>query len=64
MLRAIFSIAFVALVTAEKTSFENYKVFRIVPTTEEQLKALQQLESSFLGVSTHFMALLVENCDF
>lgn len=51
MLRTIIFIAFVALASSEKTSFENYKVFRIVPSTQEQLNVLKQLESSILGVS-------------
>lgn len=51
MLRTLFLIAFVALATAEKVTFENYKVFKIIPTSTEQIEFLRQFEERIDGVS-------------
>lgn len=37
-------IGLVALATAEVAKFNNYKVFRVVPQTEEQLQLIRSLE--------------------
>lgn len=42
------------LVVAQKATFNNYKVFRIIPTTETQVHKLQQLEAIPDGVSRFF----------
>jgi len=42
----LWAIAFVALVAAEKTRFDNYRVYSINIENEVQLKALQELENS------------------
>lgn len=44
----------VYLVAAQKATFNNYKVFRIIPTTEVQVNKLQQLEAIPDGVSKFF----------
>lgn len=52
MLRTFFLVAFVAFATAEKVTFENYKVFKIIPTSTEQLELLKQFDEQNDGVST------------
>ena len=37
-------VALVALATAEKVRYDNYKVFRVVPQTEEQVEVIRNLE--------------------
>ncbi|XP_017893176.1 zinc carboxypeptidase-like [Ceratina calcarata] len=39
-------LAVLALATAEQVKYDNYKVFRVVPQTEEQLEAVKQLGST------------------
>ena len=46
MLKLLAVLVLVALVAAEKKSFEDYKVFRIVPTTDEQIELLQRISES------------------
>ncbi|CAK9803556.1 Zinc carboxypeptidase A 1 [Anthophora plagiata] len=40
----ILFFAFVALATAEQVKYDNYKVFRVTPQTEEQLQFVKNLE--------------------
>lgn len=55
MWKVILLCAFVGLSAVEqKASFENYKVFRIVPVTEKQVQLLRQLEDITDGVSGRF----------
>ena len=42
--------ALVALGLGEKATFENYKVYRVVPETQEHLKLLHKMEDSADGV--------------
>ncbi|XP_016838928.1 zinc carboxypeptidase-like [Nasonia vitripennis] len=51
MLRTIFFVALVALATAKKVTFEDYKVFRVIPSSEEQLDLLKHLEGLNEGFS-------------
>lgn len=51
MLRTIVFVALVAFATAEKVTFENYKVFRVIPSSQEQLDLLKHLEGLNEGVS-------------
>lgn len=44
----------VCLTAAQKATFNNYKVFRIIPTTEAQINKLHQLEAIHDGVSRSF----------
>ncbi|XP_014486631.1 PREDICTED: zinc carboxypeptidase-like [Dinoponera quadriceps] len=44
MWKAILLCAFVGLATAQKATFNNYKVFRIMPITGKQVELLRQLE--------------------
>lgn len=37
-------VGLVALATAEKVKYDNYKVFRVTPHTEEQLAIVRTLE--------------------
>lgn len=45
MLRIIILTIFVTLVSAEKVSYENYKVFRITPSNLVEVEFLKQLEN-------------------
>jgi ammonia channel protein AmtB len=54
MLFKIILLTLVAFASAEKATFENYKVFRITPSTIEQLELLKQIEDVSKGVSKHF----------
>lgn len=45
MMRLLVAIAFVAFATAEKVAYDNYKVYRILPSSEEHLEVLKQLEN-------------------
>ncbi|XP_011498174.1 PREDICTED: zinc carboxypeptidase-like [Ceratosolen solmsi marchali] len=51
MLFAVYILALVALATSEKVTFENYKVFRIVPSTIKQLEVLKHIEDVYKGYS-------------
>ncbi|XP_032691436.1 zinc carboxypeptidase-like isoform X2 [Odontomachus brunneus] len=51
MWKAILLCALVGLSAAHKASFENYKVFRIVPVTQKQVEFLRQLENLTDGFS-------------
>lgn len=42
------------MVAAEQATFENYKVFKIIPTTEMQSNTLNHLVETFDGVSKAF----------
>lgn len=42
MLKFIVTLTFIVLAGGQKTSYENYKVFRIVPTNEGQVNFLKQ----------------------
>lgn len=42
--------AIFAAVSAGKTRYDGYKVFRATPSTIEQVKLLKELEQSNLGV--------------
>lgn len=44
-------VVLVALATAEKVKFDNYKVFRVVPQNEEHLEMLRGLEEVSDSVS-------------
>lgn len=44
----------VSLAAAEKASYENYKVFRIIPATVDQVETLRALEEIPDGVSKDF----------
>ncbi|XP_017787824.1 PREDICTED: zinc carboxypeptidase-like [Habropoda laboriosa] len=61
MMWKIFVFAFVALATAEQVKYDNYKVFRIVPKTAEQLEVIEQLEESSDGFSFWKEPSTVEN---
>lgn len=41
----------VSLVAAHKATYVNYKVFRIIPTTEAQIEKLHEFQKIFDGVS-------------
>lgn len=45
----------VSLTIAQKATFDNYKVFSIVPTTEEQIEQLYQMIQIHDGVSRSFV---------
>lgn len=45
-------VALVALATAEKVRYDNYKVFRVVPQTEEQVEVIRNLEEVSDAVCT------------
>jgi hypothetical protein len=40
---------------AEKATYHNYQVHRVVPENQEQLKTLQNLEAALNGVSILFL---------
>lgn len=54
MSKIIVLCTILCLVAAQKATFNNYKVFRIIPTTETQVKKLQQLQAIPDGVSRFF----------
>lgn len=54
MSKIIVLCTILCLVAAQKATFNNYKVFRIIPTTETQVNKLQQLEAIPDGVSRFF----------
>lgn len=43
MLRKIIFVVTVALVLSEKVTFNNFKIFRIIPYNDDQLEVLKQL---------------------
>jgi len=43
MWKIIVLFTIVITVIAQKATYENYKVFRIIPTTEKQLKLIRKL---------------------
>lgn len=47
-------VTFVAFITAEKASFENFKVFRIIPKNDEQLNMLKEFENYEGSVSIYY----------
>ncbi|XP_011160941.1 zinc carboxypeptidase [Solenopsis invicta] len=51
MWKIIVLCTIVCLAAAQKATFNNYKVFRIIPTTEEQVNNLQQLQAIYDGFS-------------
>lgn len=51
MWKVIVLCAIVSLAAAQKAVFNNYKVFKLIPTTETQLEILRQLENGYDGVS-------------
>lgn len=51
MWKIIVLCAIVGLTAAQKAVYNNYKVFRMVPSTETQLEFLQELENGYDGVS-------------
>ncbi|XP_011877191.1 PREDICTED: zinc carboxypeptidase-like [Vollenhovia emeryi] len=51
MWKIIVLCAFVGLAAAQKAVYNNYKVFRMIPTTETQLEILQELENGYDGFS-------------
>lgn len=51
MWKTIVFCAVLCLAAAEQATFENYKVFRITPNTENQVEVLQQLQEISDGVS-------------
>jgi len=42
-------------VIADRATYHNYQVHRVVPENQEQLKALQDLEAETNGVSILFL---------
>lgn len=54
MWKVIVLCAILGLTAAQKATFENYKVFRVTPITEEQLEILRQLENVHNEVSRIF----------
>jgi len=42
-------------VMAERATYHNYQVHRVVPENQEQLKTLQNLEAALNGVSILFL---------
>ncbi|XP_011160261.1 zinc carboxypeptidase [Solenopsis invicta] len=51
MWKIIVLCAIVGLTTAQKALYNNYKVFKLIPTTETQLEILQELENAYDGFS-------------
>ncbi|XP_058805442.1 zinc carboxypeptidase-like isoform X2 [Phymastichus coffea] len=51
MLGKLAFVGLLALAVAEKVSFENYQVFRVIPSSAEQLEVLKQLEEQNEGYS-------------
>ncbi|XP_014486643.1 PREDICTED: zinc carboxypeptidase-like [Dinoponera quadriceps] len=51
MWKTILLCAFLGLAAAQKATFNNYKIFKILPTTEKQVQLLQQLEQVADGFS-------------
>lgn len=51
MKKIIVLCAIVCLAATQKATFNNYKVFRIIPTTEAQVNKLHQMEEILDGVS-------------
>lgn len=51
MWKIIVLCAIVGLTAAQKAVYNNYKVFRMVPSTETQLEFLQELENGYDGFS-------------
>ena len=58
MLRAVVLLALLAVATAEKVKFDNYKVFRIAPETTEQLEILKQFEGPNDSVSKFYCLII------
>lgn len=56
MWKIIVLCAIVGLADAQKAIYNNYKVFRIIPTTKTHLENLQELENVYDGVSKFFKA--------
>lgn len=55
MWKIIVLCAIVGLAAAQKAVYNNYKVFRMIPTTKTQLEILQELENGYDGVSKFFI---------
>ncbi|XP_072767276.1 uncharacterized protein [Anoplolepis gracilipes] len=49
MWKAVVLCTFLGLAVAQRATFNNYKVFRIIPTTEPQVKILRELEDLVLN---------------
>lgn len=56
MWKVIVLCAILSLAIAQKARFNDYKVFRIIPTTEVQVQILRGLEEITDGVSEFFFA--------
>lgn len=59
MLKSVIFIALFGLALAQKQTFENYKVFRILPTNYEQTELLHQLADGSNGVSINFPSIFI-----
>lgn len=57
-MRMLILIALVAVATAQKVQYDNYKVFRVTPNTEEQFQLISNLEDVSDGVSAHILRLI------
>lgn len=47
----VFMILYGVFANDSKIAYDNYSVYRVVPTTDKQLSALKQLDKSDSGVS-------------
>ena len=54
MLRFLYLLV-LSTVIADRATYQNYQVRRLVPENQEQLKALQDLEAEPNGVSILFL---------
>jgi hypothetical protein len=54
MLRFLYLLV-LSTVTADRATYPNYQVHRVVPENQEQLKALQDLKAALNGVSIFFL---------
>lgn len=55
MMWSIIALNMIVSLTAQKATFDNYKVFSIVPTKEEQIEQLYQMIQIHDGVSRSFV---------
>lgn len=60
MWKIIVLCAIVGLAAAQKAVYNNYKVFRMIPTTKTQLEILQQLENGYDGVSKFLLNYILQ----
>lgn len=54
MFKILVFTTIVALALTEKVTFENYTVFRIIPSSKEHIETLKYLEDVHQGVSIEF----------